>query len=57
MSVTLDDEAFAAIKEVLASADELCTSVISGKSGTIKTAINVATALTNLKRKKIITIP
>lgn len=55
MSVVLDDEAVAELRAVLEAADALCTSVISGKPGTVRTAITVGSALSNLKRKKILT--
>jgi hypothetical protein len=53
-TVTLDEEQVSQLKAALAAADQLCTSVISGKSGTIREAIQVASALTDLKRRRVL---
>ena len=53
-TVTLDEEQVAQLRAALAAADALCTSVISGKSGVIREAIHVASALTDVKRRRVL---
>jgi hypothetical protein len=52
MSVVLEDETYEAIEEALKQADLLCTAVISGKPGQMTSALNVARALSDLKRQR-----
>jgi len=52
---TLDEEQAAALRAVLNSADSLCTSVVSGRTqGQMQLALDVARALSDLKRKKVV---
>ena len=53
--VILNEEQVNAIKEALKSADALATSVISGKPGTMRAALDVARALDSLKRSSLLT--
>jgi len=55
MTFTLDEEQAASLRAVLNSADALCTSVVSGKTqGQMQLALDVARALSDLKRKKVV---
>lgn len=54
MSVTLGDEEFETIQQVLKLADQLCTEVISGSTGMRNKAFDFARAYNDLKRKKIV---
>lgn len=50
--VTLGEEELAIVKQALDAADRLCTAVISGKSGQMSIALEVARSLSDIKRKK-----
>ncbi len=53
-TVTMGEEEIATIKQALEAADRLCTAVISGRSGQMATALEVARALSDVKRKKVL---
>lgn len=54
-TVTLDEEQQATLKALVESADALSTSVVQGRTnGTMKLALDVARALNDIKRKKVL---
>lgn len=54
VSVTLTEDQVVMLKQALRSADELCSAVISGRNGQMKMALAVVSALTDIKRNKVL---
>ena len=54
LNVTLNEEQHAQVKEALQLADTLVTAVISGRAGQQRAALDVARAIADLKRAKVI---
>ena len=55
VTVTLSEEQLATLKVALGAADQLCTSVISGRSqGQMTLALNVARALSDIKKHRVL---
>jgi hypothetical protein len=54
-TVTLDEEQLATLKALAETADALSTAVVSGRTnGAMKLALDVARALNDIKRKKVL---
>lgn len=54
-TVTLDEDQVAVLKALAETADALSTAVVSGRTnGAMKLALDVARALNDVKRKKIL---
>lgn len=54
VTLTLDEDALALLKAALRTSDELCTAVVSGRQGQMKLALDVARALSDIKRQKVL---
>jgi hypothetical protein len=55
VTLTLDESAIALLKVALRSADMLCTSVVNGdRTGQMSLALDVARALSDIKRQKVL---
>jgi hypothetical protein len=55
--MNLDDESVELLKRALNAADNLVTAVISGQPGLQRTALAVASALSDVERKRVFTAP